>query len=216
MAESTVLLEFVGSMKVRQLAELVGMTVDELAATVLRAPGSPDSSPSVSSPASAATPRPALAPQGSGARAELAQPMPTRSQLPLFDGEPGPTLKEIHDALDRWLIGEALEQTHDNITHVADRLGIGRKRVRARWAKVRSLGTDDLDERLGRVHGSTPPPSRDELRGLQTHAAVHDAVDRWLLSEVFAQEGGNVTATARRLVISRRNLRERWARVQPA
>jgi transcriptional regulator with GAF, ATPase, and Fis domain len=53
--------------------------------------------------------------------------------------------------------------------------------------------------------------------GRATYRQIRDAVDRWLLARVLVDENaGNVSRTARRLRLSRRVVRERWARILAA
>jgi DNA-binding NtrC family response regulator len=77
----------------------------------------------------APTPSPARAPTGDAAT--LAPP----SLAAMLDD--GHTYAEIRDAVDRWLIGNTLARADGNVTHAARNLGIVRKQVRERWARVR-------------------------------------------------------------------------------
>lgn len=119
-----------------------------------------------------------------------------------------PTRKQIHHAIDRWLIGEAIEQEDGNISRVAKRLETTRSQVRKRWAQVHALSLDEMDLRLGRMKGLSAPPTVEQLRALGTFRAIHEAVDRWLVPQVIEQEAGNVSQVAKRLGTSRRLVRE--------
>lgn len=70
----------------------------------------------------------------------LAPASGTREHAPPSLGElldRGRTYAEIRDAVDRWLIGNTLARADGNVTHAARHLGIVRKQVRERWARVR-------------------------------------------------------------------------------
>ena len=225
------LIELVGTMRVHLLAELAGITVGELAALILADDGmrSPEPSPKSRAPSRSKRSRKSTDPSPSTptpSRTRRREPRPPKSkraaakgrsktQLALFDDGPTPTLAELHEALDRWLIGEAIEQMNGNITHAAERLATHRKRVRNRWAEVRDIDALELQRRLARIQATEPSPTLEDLRAIGTLAAVHDAVDHWALGAALTQEEGNLSAAARRLAISRRTLRKNWARLQP-
>jgi DNA-binding NtrC family response regulator len=62
-----------------------------------------------------------------------------------------------------------------------------------------------------------PPSSEPPLAAMLGHATYHDvhrAVDRWLIARVLDEERGNISHAAHRLRVSRRTLRQRWARVR--
>lgn len=66
-----------------------------------------------------------------------------------------------------------------------------------------------------RSTGSNEPPLAAML-GRVSYRQIRNVVDRWLLGRLFDEHDGNVSEVARRLHISRRNVRERWARVRAA
>ncbi|MEX1365579.1 MAG: helix-turn-helix domain-containing protein [Nannocystaceae bacterium] len=118
------------------------------------------------------------------------------------------TRKQLHHAVDRWLIAEVLEQEGGNVTRAARRLGVARTQLRKRRARVQALAPDQMERRFARIDSAANPPTRDELRTLGTMAAVHEAVDHWLTNAAFEKAPGNVSEAARRMGISRRVARE--------
>jgi len=52
--------------------------------------------------------------------------------------EAGGAYRDVRMAVDRWLIGGTLEREQSNVTWAARSLGMSRKDLRARWARVRS------------------------------------------------------------------------------
>jgi DNA-binding NtrC family response regulator len=75
-------------------------------------------------------------------------------------------------------------------------------------------------ERAVATHEAAPPsrlggePPLAAMLGRASYHEVHRAIDRWLLARVLDEERGNVSHAAGRLRVSRRTLRERWARVR--
>lgn len=51
--------------------------------------------------------------------------------------EAGGTYRDVRAAVDRWLLGSTLEREQGNVTWAARSLGMSRKDLRARWARVR-------------------------------------------------------------------------------
>jgi len=51
--------------------------------------------------------------------------------------ERGGSYRDIRTLVDRWLIGGTLDREHNNVTWAARSLGMSRKDLRARWARVR-------------------------------------------------------------------------------
>jgi DNA-binding NtrC family response regulator len=51
--------------------------------------------------------------------------------------EGGGTYRDVRKAVDRWLIGGTLAREQNNVTWAARSLGMSRKDLRARWARVR-------------------------------------------------------------------------------
>ena len=220
----TILATMVERMTVGDLAHHVGMSVEDLVELVLE----PDRSPT---PRRARSSRKSRAAKDTKPRRRLGRATeatthrqaktakPSASKAKARDrARPGvgrgprspaePTRQQIHHAIDRWLIGEALDGTGGNITHTADQLGTTRIRIRRRWAAVRKLPGSRLKQLMAKVRSSTSPPSVSKLRALGTLQAVRDAIDRWLVANALEQEGGNVTLAAERLGTSRRVVRE--------
>lgn len=52
--------------------------------------------------------------------------------------EGGGTYRDVRIAVDRWLLGGTLEREQSNVTWAARSLGMSRKDLRARWARVRA------------------------------------------------------------------------------
>ena len=208
MAE-TALHEFVGAMRVQQLAELAGITVEQLVALV----GTDGAQPPLNGRAKATHALSTKVTESRNLHRNGGRTRPRAPSSPTREDAATPTLREVHEALDRWLLGTVLEQTDGNITHAAESLGVTRKRVRTRWAEVHALEVQELSRRLAQFGGSAPPPTPERLHALGTYNAVHEAIDHWVLGQVLDQEAGNITLTARRLDISRRRLRERWSYV---
>lgn len=224
MAERTVLSTLVERMTVGALARHAGVSVEELVERALaaprpvtstrtpsRRPAPPPTKRARPPKATAAEPRRRPAKTTKPRAKATSQPAAARSARAVKVREP--TRMEIRNAVNRWLIGEALDQANGNISHAAERLGGARARIRKRWAAARTLPRNAMVTRLAKIRSSTAPPSPDELRALGTFRAVYEAVDRWLLTNALEQESGNVTKVAERLGTSRRlirTLRERF------
>lgn len=52
--------------------------------------------------------------------------------------EAGGTYRDVRMAVDRWLLGGTLDREQGNVTWAARNLGMSRKDLRARWARVRA------------------------------------------------------------------------------
>jgi len=52
--------------------------------------------------------------------------------------EQGGTYRDLRKAIDRWLIGNTLAREEGNVTRTASSLGMSRKDLRARWARVKA------------------------------------------------------------------------------
>lgn len=65
---------------------------------------------------------------------------PDTPQPPVLSAvvEAGGTYRDVRMAVDRWLLGSTLEREQGNVTWAARNLGMSRKDLRARWARVRS------------------------------------------------------------------------------
>lgn len=210
-------------MKVADLARELGMSVEALVATILdgrdastrRASGERDpASRSAVVHRRAADPQtgePRVAGPGRGAASQSR--FPHREVVAPAGDSSDATIWQVHEAVDRWLLAEALERNDGNISHTARELAISRKRLRDRWAQVRGLDARAMARIFRSIQADRPPPTRVVLRAHRTYVAIHDEVDRWLLEQVFQQEHGNVTHAAQRLDICRRALRERRARL---
>ncbi|MEX1365591.1 MAG: helix-turn-helix domain-containing protein [Nannocystaceae bacterium] len=202
MPEPNALATLIGRMNVGDLARHLEMSVEEVVAAIVGPEG-------VVTTKVAAGPTDPSGRRGKKASSATAAKAPKRSTSPSASaGGREPTRKQIHHAIDRWLIGEAIEQEDGNISRVAKRLETTRSQVRKRWAQVHMLSLDEMDLRLGRMRGLSAPPTVDELRALGTFRAIHEAVDRWLVPQVIEQEAGNVSQVAKRLGTSRRLVRE--------
>ncbi|MEX1364058.1 MAG: helix-turn-helix domain-containing protein [Nannocystaceae bacterium] len=201
MSDSTALTTIVGRMTVGDLARHIGVSVEDFVAAVLEATPAPVSAPPGTTPG----PKQPVPTNRTGPETRPRRSRSTRGREP--------TRKQLHHAVDRWLIGEALEQEDGNISQVARRLATTRSQVRKRWALVDHLSADEMARRLDRVEGVRPPPTPEQLRALGTFRAVHDAVDRWLVPQVLEQEGDNISRVAKRLGTSRLLARKLRARL---
>ncbi len=215
MPGSNPLLDLIGRMTIAELAKKVDMSVEALVEMVLSPSpgnGSPSSAAGAATHTRAARPR-ANANYGKSAR--LRKPSAKASTMSRSSITRGKTtsLREVHEALDRWMIGALLDEEEGNISRTAVRLGISRKGLRERWARVSHLNLREVKRRFDRT-GVDEPPTQQELRALETHAAMREAVDRWLLGGVLEQEQGNITFAARRLSSNRKHVRQRWAHVR--
>jgi len=127
------------------------------------------------------------------------------------------TYKQIHSAIDRWYVVNVMNEEGGNVSRVARRLRVSRKRVRVLWARLRSgAGRDDLKKILkapGKPSNAPPPPDIVPLLPKGTYREVHDTVDRWLLGHTLGRVDGNVSQAARDLAVSRKHLRDHLARV---
>jgi DNA-binding NtrC family response regulator len=200
-SQSAVLTAFVGSMKVEAFARLAGLDVERLVARLFdgRARGS----------AAKTVPRAVAVVEG--ARLERADVPALASMI-----DRG-THREIHAAVDRWYVVSVMNQEHANVSRVARRLRISRRRVRALWAAACATADEDVARKStlpGTRSDAPPPPSLEPLLAEGTYRQVHDAVDRWLLAHAMAKAGGNVSHAARELDLSRTYLRNRLARLK--
>lgn len=127
------------------------------------------------------------------------------------------TYKQIHNAIDRWYVVNVMNEEGGNVSRVARRLRVSRKRVRVLWARLRSgAGKDDLKKILkapGKPTNAPLPPDIVPLLPKGTYREVHDTVDRWLLGHTLGRVDGNVSQAARDLAVSRKHLRDHLARV---
>lgn len=131
------------------------------------------------------------------------------------------TYRQIHTAVDRWYVVHVMNEEGGNVSRVARRLRVSRKRVRVMWARLRSTaGKDDLRKILskGSSKASSAPPAPDlaPLLAKGTYREVHDTLDRWLLGHTLSRVDGNVSQAARDLAVSRKHLRDHLARVDLA
>ena len=166
MSERDALSTMVGRMRVGDLARQLGLSVDELVEAVLSASRtrSPRRRPAVARPRVEEPPVPAppvpSPPAPSPAKPKASARTRSRARAPkTAPAGREPTRVELHAAVDRWILGEVLEEEGGNISHVAERLGINRKRVRERWAKVRRLQPDEMSRHFALVRGASKPPS---------------------------------------------------------
>lgn len=130
------------------------------------------------------------------------------------------TYRQIHTAVDRWYVVNVMNEEGGNVSRVARRLRVSRKRVRVMWARLRSTaGKDDLRKILAKSSkptGAPPAPDLAPLLAKGTYREVHDTVDRWLLGHTLSRVEGNVSQAARDLAVSRKHLRDHLARVKLA
>jgi DNA-binding NtrC family response regulator len=129
------------------------------------------------------------------------------------------TYRQIHTAVDRWYVVHVMNQEGGNVSRVARRLRVSRKRVRVMWARLRAnAGKDDLRKLLkgGKPADAPPAPDLAPLLPKGTYREVHDTVDRWLLGHTLSRVDGNVSQAARDLAVSRKHLRDHLARVKLA
>ncbi|MCX4239747.1 helix-turn-helix domain-containing protein [Paraliomyxa miuraensis] len=120
------------------------------------------------------------------------------------------TRRELKVIVDRWVLGRVLIACEWNITHAANRLEISRRRLRQRWAAVRSPAVGALIAKVARSKEVDVPvgPSLAELVERRvTHREIERVVDRWVVEQMLADEWGNVTRSAKRLRVSRRLVR---------
>lgn len=194
-------------MKVEQLARFVGLGIEDVVAVILGAPRAHREQHRVR-PTVVVPPSPPAATSGEPLRAAMVGHA---------------TYHDVHRVVDRWLLTRVLDEERGNVSHAAQRLRVSRRTLRERWARVRDRAAAPAPapapaEAENEAPGATAeaPPSLGELlaRG-RTYAEIRDAVDRWLIGGTLAGEHGNVSRTARRLGIVRKQVRERWARVRP-
>lgn len=212
----------VGHMKVEQLARLVGLGVPDLVEAVM------GSSPVHHAPRVASLVRPRTSDDHASTppvRPPGRQPHARTSGLPAAVSEPplaamfgNVTHRELHRVVDQWLFAQVLLEERGNVTHLARRLGVSRRTSREHRDRV-------LDASLQRwiapgarppaaPFAPTPPSLMEVLRSGGGYRDIRDAVDRWLIGGILAREQGNVSAAARKLKMSRKDLRLRWQRVQ--
>lgn len=190
-------LELVGRFRVRELARVAGISVDELAKRVMRAAGV-GALVLPKSPAKR-TRMPAL----SGW--EVAEPV-------LADLLGRATCAEVEAIADRWVLGRVLGEHRGNVTRAAAQLGVSRRQLRTRWAKVRELPAT-RSGLVGEAVEPAPPSLRELLERGASYGEIRAAVRRWLIEGTLARLGGNVTRAADVLGISRAALRRRRRRI---
>jgi DNA-binding NtrC family response regulator len=68
------------------------------------------------------------------------EPLPDAPTPPSLGAvlERGGSYRDVRKAVDRWLIGGTLAREQNNVTWASRSLGMSRKDLRARWARVRS------------------------------------------------------------------------------
>jgi DNA-binding protein Fis len=127
------------------------------------------------------------------------------------------TYRQIHTAVDRWFVVNVMNEEGGNVSRVARRLRVSRKRVRVMWVRLRAaIAKDELKKFLkppARPSGAPPAPNLMPLLAKGTYREVHDTVDRWLLGHTLSRVDGNVSQAARDLAVSRKHLRDHLARV---
>lgn len=234
MSQSSALATLVGGMKVEAFARLAGLGVEELVAKLIdpSAPARPRASVGARAPVAGRGAASAAAPASSRRPATTRKPAaaprsPTVSAAPLVAPDDPPpladmldraTYRQIHNAIDRWYVINVMNEEGGNVSRVARRLRVSRKRVRVLWARLRSgAGKDDLKKILkapGKPTNAPPPPDIVPLLAKGTYREVHDTVDKWLLGHTLGRVEGNVSQAARDLDVSRKHLRDHLARVK--
>lgn len=196
MSEPSSLLTLVGRMKVRALAQRMGTSVEDLVAAVLQAPRSQaraDTTPPV---------------------AVMRPPSPSAVAEPPLAAMLGrATYRQIRVAVDHWVLTRAFEEI-GSVQGVARRLGLSRKTVRQRWARVRPPDDAEWSATRGHPLAAPPPPSLTEIydRGGK-YAAIREAWERWMLGAALVHANDNVSQAARTLEMPRTAFRKRWIRV---
>ena len=125
------------------------------------------------------------------------------------------TYRQAHRAVDRWLLGHVFDQEAHNVSRAARRLEISRRRFRELFARTTEDEPLRAEDELpfGMAAPASPAPKLEPLLAKGTYRQIHDALDRWLLAEVLAWMGGNLSHAARHLDVSRKHLREHLTRV---
>lgn len=205
----------VGRMKVGELARMTGLDLEELVAAVLA------HRPVVRKS------HPPRIPGDHGAKGDAAPVVVARAvaraherspeavSFPELGGMVGrATYRQIHLAVDRWLLGNVWEQEGHNVSRAAGRLEISRRRYRDLFARTKDDdGGTPVAVLEGRPSESVPPPVLEPLLAAGTYRVIHDEADRWMLGHVVEWTQGNLTHAARHLDVSRKHLREHLARV---
>ncbi|MCX4240136.1 helix-turn-helix domain-containing protein [Paraliomyxa miuraensis] len=208
------MVRLVEGMKVWELAQFAGTTVEAVVSRVVIAgnlPGVPEIR------------NRNVAPRRRGPEEKVAATVEASKESepePEVAREPEPELgrflgratrRELKVIVDRWVLGRVLVACEWNITHAANRLEVSRRMLRQRWAAVRRPAVGALMARLASsepVRGILAGPSLAELLERRaTHREIHREIDRWVVRITLAAEGGNVTQAAKNLGTTRRALR---------
>jgi DNA-binding NtrC family response regulator len=208
------LVRLVEGMKVWELVQLAGTTVEAVVSRVVIA-GKLPAFPGLRGHRNLITrrrgPKATIGPQAE-AEAEpvsevLSEPEPELGRLL---GQA--TRQELKEVIDRWVLGRVLAACEWNITHAANRLEVSRRKLRQRWKVVRRPAIGALVVKLASSEAATDLPAGPSLAELlergATHREIHRAVERWIVGHTLHDADGNVTQSARTLGISRRALRK--------
>lgn len=217
MPDPSNLLTLVGHMRVQQLAQLVGIGVEDVAKLVLGSPSARRKAPASSNGASRSTTS-VTADRSTERVTARATPSVAASEPPLAAMFGRLTHHELHRVVDRWLLGRVLREEGDNVSHAAKRLGISRRTLREHRDRARDPSVDPWVS-VTPPHAPLPdtpePPSLSAvLEAGGSYRDIRKTVDKWLIGGTLAREQNNVTWAARSLGMSRKDLRARWARVR--
>jgi hypothetical protein len=109
------------------------------------------------------------------------------------------------------LVAVVLRGRQGRASAAAGRSPAAARRLPSRPEPKATLGTRST---LRSTASNEPPLAA--MLGRVSYRQIRSVVDRWLLGQLFDEHDGNVSEVGRRLHISRRNVRERWARVRAA
>ncbi|MCX4241990.1 helix-turn-helix domain-containing protein [Paraliomyxa miuraensis] len=213
MSNANAMAILVGRMKVHELARMAGVGLEELVTVVLAHRGGTSArraTNDVSSRRRGSVGRSSeRSPGPAGPKSSAGTPFPA-----LGDMAGQATYRQIHFAIDRWLLGNVWEQEGHNVSRAATRLEISRRRFRELFARTRSEDPGPAVEALeGKPSAPLAGPALESLLPTGTYRTIHDGADRWLLGHVLEWTAGNLTHAARHLDVSRKHLREHLARV---
>lgn len=202
-------LHAMGSVKVWELARLADIGIDQLIVMVVQASGLPAIPDHWPSHRGATTRR---------SRSRLPGNRSIIAPLGRFNPPKPPVLarmlgraalREIDAAVDHWVLATVLRDHDWNVTHAAARLGMSRRRLRARWSRVRNLPKPSSQRGAGTLSQILEPPSLPGLlQGGATLQEIRAATREWFVACTAALKEGNRTHAAAALAISRRRVRQ--------
>lgn len=206
------LLGALAHLKVRDLARLGEMSLEQLAAKVIEA----SALPRLQNQGTATRPagkkrrlvRMVAAPLGSWAP-------PT--EPPALEGLLGRIkLRELDALVDYWALSVTLREHEWNVTHAAAHLGTSRRALRVHWRMARNL-SPDLVALAWSGHGRpwpslpAPPPLATMLADGVRLATIRNAARQWLVTCTLELRSGNRSQAAENLGTTRRSVREHLA-----